>query len=81
MFGTFLGVLLIGVISQALVYLKIPTAWMDAFAECYFYRVRSLPTLEDQNKQIIFTNQVIAINSREFYYQYIALINTLIMQK
>jgi simple sugar transport system permease protein len=29
-FGTLLGVILVGMINQALVYLRIPTAWMDA---------------------------------------------------
>jgi simple sugar transport system permease protein len=45
-FGTFLGVLLIGVISQALVYLKIPTAWMDAFVGVTFIAFAVYQTLE-----------------------------------
>jgi simple sugar transport system permease protein len=45
-FGTFLGVLLIGVINQALVYLKIPTAWMDAFVGITFICFAIYQTLE-----------------------------------
>ena len=45
-FGTFLGVLLVGVINQALVYLKIPTAWMDAFVGVTFIAFAVYQTLE-----------------------------------
>jgi simple sugar transport system permease protein len=47
-FGTFLGVLLVGVISQALVYLKIPTAWMDAFVGVTFICFAIYQTLESR---------------------------------
>ncbi len=45
-FGTFLGVLLVGVINQALVYLKIPTEWMDAFVGVTFIAFAMYQTLE-----------------------------------
>jgi simple sugar transport system permease protein len=44
--GTFLGVLLIGIINQALVYLAIPTAWMDAFVGITFIAFAVYQTLE-----------------------------------
>jgi simple sugar transport system permease protein len=44
--GTFLGVFLIGIINQALVYLKIPTAWMDAFVGVTFIIFAVYQTLE-----------------------------------
>ena len=50
-FGTFLGVLLIGVISQALVYLKIPTAWMDAFVGVTFIAFAVYQTLETRTNK------------------------------
>jgi simple sugar transport system permease protein len=46
--GTFLGVLLIGVINQALVYLKIPTEWMDAFVGITFIAFAVYQTLESR---------------------------------
>jgi len=50
-FGTFLGVLLIGVISQALVYLRIPTAWMDAFVGVTFIAFAVYQTLETRTSK------------------------------
>jgi ribose/xylose/arabinose/galactoside ABC-type transport system permease subunit len=47
-FGTFLGVLLIGVINQALVYLRIPTEWMDAFVGVTFIAFSVYQTLESR---------------------------------
>jgi simple sugar transport system permease protein len=50
-FGTFLGVLLVGVINQALVYLKIPTAWMDAFVGVTFIAFAMYQTLETRTSK------------------------------
>jgi len=50
-FGTFLGVLLLGVINQALVYLKIPTAWMDAFVGVTFIAFAVYQTLETRTNK------------------------------
>ena len=49
--GTFLGVLLIGLINQALVYLKIPTAWMDAFVGVTFIAFAVYQTLETRTSK------------------------------
>ncbi len=46
--GTFLGVLLVGIINQALVYLNIPTAWMDAFVGVTFIIFAMYQTLENR---------------------------------
>jgi ribose/xylose/arabinose/galactoside ABC-type transport system permease subunit len=43
--GTILD-MLIGVINQSLVYLKIPTAWMDAFVGTTFIAFAIYQTLE-----------------------------------
>jgi ribose/xylose/arabinose/galactoside ABC-type transport system permease subunit len=50
-FGTFLGVVLVGVINQALVYLKIPTAWMDAFVGVTFIAFAVYQTLETRTSK------------------------------
>jgi simple sugar transport system permease protein len=47
-FGTLMGVLLVGLINQALVYLKIPTAWGDAFLGGVFILFTTYQTLEKQ---------------------------------
>lgn len=47
-FGTLLGVLLVGLINQALVYLKIPTAWGDAVLGVIFIAFTTYQTLESQ---------------------------------
>jgi len=44
--GTLLGVLLVGIINQALVYLKIPTAWWDALLGVLFLAFTTYQTLE-----------------------------------
>ncbi len=49
--GTFLGVLLVGIINQALVYLKIPTAWMDAFVGVTFIAFAVYQTLETRTSK------------------------------
>ena len=48
--GTILGVLLVGIINQSLVYLKIPTAWMDAFVGTTFIAFAIYQTLESRTK-------------------------------
>lgn len=50
-FGTFLGVVLVGIINQALVYLKIPTAWMDAFIGVTFIAFAVYQTLESRTSK------------------------------
>jgi simple sugar transport system permease protein len=50
-FGTFLGVMLLGVINQALVYLKIPTEWMDAFVGITFIAFAMYQTLESRSRR------------------------------
>jgi simple sugar transport system permease protein len=50
--GTFLGVLLLGVINQALVYLKIPTEWMDAFVGVTFIAFAVYQTLESRSSRL-----------------------------
>jgi simple sugar transport system permease protein len=50
-FGTFLGVILLGIINQALVYLKIPTAWMDAFVGITFIAFAVYQTLETRTSK------------------------------
>ena len=45
-FGTLLGVLLVGIISQALVYVRIPTVWMDAVLGVIFIAFTTYQTLE-----------------------------------
>jgi simple sugar transport system permease protein len=49
--GTFLGVLLIGIINQALVYLAVPTAWMDAVVGITFISFAVYQTLELRTKK------------------------------
>lgn len=49
--GTFLGVFLVGIINQALVYLKIPTAWMDAFVGVTFITFAVYQTLETRTSK------------------------------
>ncbi len=49
--GTFLGVMLLGVINQALVYLKIPTEWMDAFVGITFIAFAMYQTLESRSRR------------------------------
>jgi simple sugar transport system permease protein len=48
--GTFLGVLLLGIINQALVYLRIPTEWMDFFVGVTFIAFTIYQTLETRNR-------------------------------
>jgi simple sugar transport system permease protein len=50
-FGTFLGVILLGIINQALVYLAIPTAWMDAFVGVTFIAFAVYQTLETRTSK------------------------------
>jgi len=45
-FGTILGVLLVGLINQAMVYLKIPTSWGDAFLGIVFIVFTVFQSLE-----------------------------------
>jgi simple sugar transport system permease protein len=47
-FGTLLGVLLVGLISQAMVYLKIPTEWGDAFLGVIFIAFTAYQTLDSK---------------------------------
>ncbi len=47
-FGTLLGVLLVGLINQAMVYLKIPTTWGDAFLGAIFIVFASYQTLQNR---------------------------------
>jgi simple sugar transport system permease protein len=47
-FGTLLGVLLVGLINQALVYLRIPTVWGDAFLGVVFILFTTYQTLESR---------------------------------
>ena len=47
-FGTMLGVLLVGLINQALVYLKIPTAWGDAVLGVIFIAFTTYQTIESR---------------------------------
>lgn len=49
--GTILGVMLVGVINQSLVYLKIPTAWMDAFVGTTFIAFAVYQTLETRTNK------------------------------
>jgi simple sugar transport system permease protein len=49
--GTFLGVVLVGIINQALVYLRIPTAWMDAFVGVTFIAFAMYQTLETRTSK------------------------------
>jgi simple sugar transport system permease protein len=49
-FGTLLGVLLVGLISQALVYVKIPTAWGDAVLGVIFIGFTLYETVQSQLK-------------------------------
>ncbi|MDP2965273.1 MAG: ABC transporter permease [Pelolinea sp.] len=44
--GVFLGTILVGIISQALVYMKIPTAWMDTVMGITFISFAVYQTLE-----------------------------------
>ncbi|MDP2965275.1 MAG: hypothetical protein Q8N39_04445 [Pelolinea sp.] len=48
-FGTLLGVLLVGLINQALVYLRIPTAWGDAFLGVIFIAFATYQTIENRS--------------------------------
>ena len=50
-FGTLLGVLLVGIISQALVYVKIPTAWRDAVLGVIFIGFTLYETIQTQLKK------------------------------
>jgi simple sugar transport system permease protein len=50
-FGTLLGVLLVGLISQALVYVKIPTAWGDAVLGVIFIGFTLYETIESRLKK------------------------------
>ena len=47
--GTLFGVLLVGLINQAMVYLKIPTSWGDAFLGIVFIAFTISQTLERRN--------------------------------
>ena len=47
--GTLFGVLLVGLINQAMVYLKIPTSWGDAFLGIIFIAFTISQTLERRN--------------------------------
>ena len=49
-FGTLFGVLLVGLINQAMVYLKIPTSWGDAFLGIVFIAFIISQTIEKRNK-------------------------------
>ena len=51
--GTLLGVILVGLISQALVYLKIPTVWMDAFVGTFLILFAVYQTLESRERKAI----------------------------
>jgi ribose/xylose/arabinose/galactoside ABC-type transport system permease subunit len=46
--GTLLGVLLVGIINQALVYLRIPTAWWDTLLGLLFIAFTTYQTLENR---------------------------------
>jgi simple sugar transport system permease protein len=48
-FGTLMGVLLVGLINQAMVYLRIPTAWGDAFVGVTFIAFAIYQTLENRS--------------------------------
>jgi simple sugar transport system permease protein len=50
-FGTLLGVLLVGLISQALVYLRIPTAWGDAVLGVVFIAFTTYQIIETRFKK------------------------------
>ena len=47
--GTLFGVLLVGLINQAMVYLKIPTSWGDAFLGIVFIAFTISQTIERRN--------------------------------
>jgi ribose/xylose/arabinose/galactoside ABC-type transport system permease subunit len=47
-FGVFLGTLLFGIIQQALIYLSIPTAWMDTVMGVTFIAFATYQTLESR---------------------------------
>jgi len=47
--GTLMGVLLVGLINQAMVYLRIPTSWGDAFLGIVFIAFIVFQTLERRN--------------------------------
>ena len=49
--GVFLGTILIGIISQALVYMKIPTAWMEAVMGITFIAFAVYQTLESRTNK------------------------------
>jgi ribose/xylose/arabinose/galactoside ABC-type transport system permease subunit len=49
-FGTLMGVLLVGLINQAMVYLKIPTSWGDAFLGIVFIAFTISQTIERPTK-------------------------------
>ena len=48
--GTMLGVLLVGLINQALVFLRIPTSWGDAVLGIIFIAFTSYQTIESRRK-------------------------------
>jgi simple sugar transport system permease protein len=50
-FGTLLGVILVGLINQALVYLRIPTAWMDALLGAAIIVFAFYQTLENRTSK------------------------------
>ena len=50
-FGTLLGVLLVGLINQAMVYLRIPTAWGDAFLGVVFIAFTGYQAIESWNNK------------------------------
>jgi simple sugar transport system permease protein len=47
-FGTMLGVILVGLINEAMIYLRIPTAWGDAFLGIIFIAFVMYQTLESR---------------------------------
>ena len=49
--GVFLGTILIGIISQALVYMRIPTAWMEAVMGITFIAFAVYQTLESRTNK------------------------------
>lgn len=49
--GTMMGVLLVGLIGQALVYMRIPTAWMDFVLGALFIGFTMYQTLENKVKK------------------------------
>lgn len=51
--GTLLGVIIVGLISQALVYLAIPTVWMDAFVGTFLILFAVYQTIENRERKVI----------------------------